>query len=276
MLSKLKIEEISGVDKGANEDARVSFWKCGHSQKQETKKMDIDQLAERLEKLEAENEVLQKIAKFSDAEKVFIDTMDEEQRKRFLDLDGEGRKKELGAAKKADDEAVAKKKADDEAAKKAADEAAKKGDGAVDKKDAISKADFEAVQKKAADLEETVKKMQEEKELHDFAKKAEAELPNLSGSADEKGKFIKALFSMKKEDRDIVMAGMKTADKITSDYFLEKGTSARGADDPEAKLDVLAKAEMKASKTDYAQAYDAVTKTDEGKKLYEQSLPALN
>lgn len=281
LLSKLRIEEISGVDKGANAGARVSFWKRDDS-KQETKKMDIDQLIEKFEKLEAENAELQKVSKLNDAEKTFMASMDEGQQKRFLDLDEKDRKKETDKSdhkrdlKKAEDEVAAKKLADEEeeakkVAKAKADEEAKKGD---DKVSDISKADFEALQKKNTDLEDTVAKMQADQELQEFTKRAETDLPNLAGSAEDKGKFIKALFDMKEADRDLIMGEMKKADTITSKWFDSIGTSAPGlaGDDPVAKLEALTQKRMATTHEDHAIAYDAITKTDEGKALYEESV----
>lgn len=239
ILSKLQIDEISGVDKGANEGARVAFWKRDETEKG-VSKMDVDQAMEEFEKMEAERNHFEVLAKMSDAEKAFMSEMDEEQKKRFMGMDNDARKAYMEKSKM--------KKSDEESE--------------------VNKADYEAIQKRAEELAEKVEKMEQERQFETFAKQAEKELPNLAGTTEEKGKLLKALHGLDEDARTLVMGELKKADKITSEYFVEKGTSATGGDDPSQELEKMAKSFASENKVDFNKAYAEVLKTEEGKRLY--------
>lgn len=262
-LKNLRIEEISGVDKGANPGAHVLFFK--RNQK-EPKEMDLEKLAKKVEgleknlgdsqdqikKLEAEKETLAALAKMSDAEKTFYKSLSDDDKSAFLKMSDEDRKSKM------DDEEDKKK------TKKALD----------DNKDDVTKAIEGATKPLQKSLEEAnaeIKKLRDEKDLAEFEKTFDAELPNFGGTSDEKTALLKSLKAMDEASRTTLMKSLKQADEIKGDYFIEKGAAGRGADDPVTKLDVLAKKRAEEKGEEYSLAYAKVLETPEGQKLYAAS-----
>ena len=256
LLTKLIIDEISGVDRGANQCAKIAFWKRDNKDTQGDKTMDVEELAKKLEemesavekhaeivsKLESEKEELQTLSKMSDAEKEYMGTMSDEEKAKFMGLDSEQRKACMkeGKMKKSDDA------------------------------DVVSKADLEAITKRNEELEVTIAKMQEEREFDAFVAKVAKDVPSLK--SEEKADFVKALFKMDEAGRDSVLKELTAAEKVKSEYFVEKGTSARSADDPVSKLDVLAKKYAGENNVTKEAAMAAVLQTTEGADLYAASM----
>lgn len=259
-LKNLRIEEISGVDRGANPGAHVLFFK--RNPKEEPLDMDLKEITKRLEvleksdtdktaeitKLKADKDALEALAKMSDAEKEFHKALPADKQASFLKADTAVRKAQMDEAKKAADD---KKSADDKA---------------TDVQKALA-----PLEKQIADQNAEIKKLRDEKELSEFEKSFDKELPNFGGTADEKTELLKSLKAMPEEARKTLMGQLKKADDIKGQYFIEKGTSNRGADDPVNKLDSLAKAEQAKSGGTYEAAYNKVLATDEGSKLYAAS-----
>lgn len=94
-LKNLTIEEISGVDRPANPEAKVLFFK----REKETDMSKIEELAEKLEKLEenqdslkAENETLKAENALSDDERTFYKGLEDDKVKaEFLKADADAR-----------------------------------------------------------------------------------------------------------------------------------------------------------------------------------------
>lgn len=254
LLTKLIIDEISGVDRGANPGAKVAFWKRDNNDDQGDKTMNVEELAkkfedlevtvtkqsETIEKLQAENTDLQTISKMSDAEKEYMGTLSDEEKAKFMGMKGDERKAYMDKAKM--------KKSDD-----------------GDQNDAINKA-LEAEVSKREALETEIKKLREEREYDAFIAKVSKEVPALK--SDEKADFAKSLFKMDEASRETVLKELKAAEKIKSDYLVEKGTSARGEDDPVSKLEVLAKKYADENNVTKEAAMTEVLKTREGAELY--------
>lgn len=250
LLTKLIIDEISGVDRGANPGAKIAFWKRDNNN-QGDNNMNVEELAKKFEdlegvvkgqtetitKLQAENNYLQTISKMSDAEKEFMGSMNDEEKAKFMGMKGDERKAYMEKAKM--------KKADDS--------------------DPVAKALQDEVSKREA-LETEIKKLREEREYDAFIAKVSKEVPALK--SDEKADFAKSLFKMDDASRETVLKELKAAEKIKSDYFIEKGTSVLSEDDPVSKLDVLAKKYASEKNITKEAAMTAVLSTTEGMELY--------
>jgi len=259
-LRNLKIEEISGVDRGANPGAHVLFFK--RNPKEEPLDMDLKEITKKLEalektsgeqteeikKLKADKEALEVLAKMSDAEKEFHKALPADKQEAFLKADAAARKTQM------DDAAALKKKEKEN----------------EDSKDAVQKA-LTPVQKELDETKAALKKLQEKDELADFEKSFDKDLPNFGGTSDEKQELMKSLKAMPEPARKIAMDQLKKADEIRGTYMVEKGTAHRGADDPVNKLDSLAKAEQAKSGGTFEAAYAKVLETPEGSKLYAAS-----
>lgn len=255
-LRNLKIEEISGVDRGANPGAHVLFFKRNEKEpsdmdlKELTKKFEDLEKAQKddratIEKLQAEKDTLAALAKMSDAEKTFYKDLSEAKQAEFIKADAETRKAQMDDA----EAALKKKKADD------------------DSKTDVEKA-LAPVNKALEEANAKIQKLEDEKALSAFEKEFDQELPNFGGSADEKQELLKSLKAMPEEARKSVMSNLKKADDIKGEYFIEKGTAHRGPDDPVSKLDALAKKRAAEKSEDYSVAYAKVLETEEGQKLY--------
>ena len=122
---------------------------------------------------------------------------------------------------------------------------------------------------------ERISKLEAEREREALAKRTEAELPNLAGSVDARMALIKAVDGIQDEAvRGQVIETLKAADNATRAHFIEIGKTATGdadPNDPQAEVARLAKAlqEKDPSLTD-AQARAAVWKSADGKRLRAQ------
>lgn len=97
-----------------------------------------------------------------------------------------------------------------------------------------------------------------------FAKRAEVELPKLSGESATKIALLKAVETIKDEAVKLaVTATLKAANTAASGAFKEKGSSADGSDaKPSEQLEKLAKAHQVEKKVDFYTAYDEVAKAN--------------
>ena len=269
LLRNLKIEEISGVTQGDNPKAHVLFMKKKNPLTQPTKKETemkledflkqfkkveetTEKTVETLAELQKSNEVLAKVADMSDAEKTFYKALPEDKREAFLDADADVRKEQMDEAEEA--ERIAKEKEEGK------DDVTKAIDAAT-----------KPLEKALNEANSELKKLREERELADFEKSFDAELPHYGGSAEEKAELLKSLKAMDETVRKNVMAELKKADEIKKTYFVEAGTAARGSDDPLVKLEALANKRSEEKDISYAKAYQEVLKTAEGSALYDAS-----
>lgn len=139
----------------------------------------------------------------------------------------------------------------------------------------VNKADLPASVIKALDASNArIAKLEAERELDDLRKRADKELPNLSGTADQRGKLLKAIDALEnKKDRAAVLETLKAADAATAQMFVEVGKNLLDDESTAtAKLDKLVKSyqEDHPDKS-YHQAYAAVTEKGEGASLLRKS-----
>lgn len=273
-LKKLVIKEVSGVDRGANQGAKIEFWKKEPdlNLSKGVNNMDLEQLAEKLEKLEksnedliAKNSELEKLASLSDDEKAFLSKMDHDKKKMFMDLDKEKKKKMM------EEEKAKMKKADDDL---------KKREDALGQEtsELLQKAEkaLDTLSKRNESLETEVAKLKEDKQKDVFKAEVSKRVPGLA--SDEKADLLDSLFKMDEDGRESILKSLEDAEKIKKrSFMMEKGTAAKGADDPESKLDILVKRHMDDNDgVTYAKALEAVVSTEEGASLYEDMLPNAN
>lgn len=124
---------------------------------------------------------------------------------------------------------------------------------------------------KSAIPEPVLKKLEEvqkAQEAQDLRKRAEEELPNFAGTADQRGKLLKSIGN----DADL-MSLLKSADAAFAGLFQEVGKTDvdAGLLSADQKLDELVKNRQADKKEDFYKAYAAVIKTAEGKDLLLQT-----
>lgn len=128
---------------------------------------------------------------------------------------------------------------------------------------------LKAIEKQNAEIA----KMRERQEREDLAKRAESELPNLSGKPDEKGQLLKAIDGIEDEDvRKGVLESLKAADTAVSKLFAEVGKTV--ADDDSSathRLEKMARDYAEEKSLSYEQAFAKVIDTPEGRELRKQS-----
>jgi len=249
LLKQLQLEELSLVDRPANPLAMAPLYKRDTSQG--------DTMTETTEKMS--DDMKAKLKPYMDK------GMSEEEAMKAYEND----------MKKADDSA------DEIAALKAENERLRKGlldEGYVIKADAIEKKapeefiEYGGEQINKADVPAPILKALEEAEIEKadaaLTKRAEAELPHF------KTEVAKSLLTAveKMDEVDMLMEALHAADKAFADKMEEFGKSDVDGEFATAndKMESLVKAHMEANnlkKSDYAQAYAAVAKTDEGREV---------
>ncbi len=257
LLKQLELEELSLVDRPANAQATVSLFKRDNSEgdtmsEETTQKMSDDMKA--------------KLKPYMDK------GMSEEEAMKAYNMD---MKKADGSA----DEVETLKAKADELSKE--NERLRKGlleEGYVIKADTIEKKaeeefiEYGGEQINKADVPAPILKALEEAEIEKadaaLTKRAEAELPHFS--VDVAKKLMTAVEKM--DEVDMLMEALQAADKAFADKMEEFGKSDVDGEFATAndKMESLVKAHMEANnlkKSDYAKAYSAVSKTDEGREV---------
>jgi hypothetical protein len=121
---------------------------------------------------------------------------------------------------------------------------------------------LKALEKQAAEIA----KMQAKAEEVELAKRGEAELPNLAGTALAKGRLLAAVAA----DAELVKA-LKAADAVMAQNYVEKGHGdLHDEASPAYKLDQLAKAHAAAQNVSFEMAFADVTKSGVGAELLGQ------
>ena len=117
------------------------------------------------------------------------------------------------------------------------------------------------------------KEEQDKRLLKEFSDNAEKRWPNLPGTPVEKGETLKAIMDLPEAIQKSQLAMLDAGNTGNSTLFKEHGHSnASEGNDPNTKLDSLAKAHAEKHSVDFSKAYSAVLETAEGKDLYEQGL----
>jgi len=267
MLKNIKLDEISLVDRGANQHAAITLFKRGdnmddmddamkakmkeymdkgYSEKEakamcmrETKKgghdMDPQELAEKLEALEGQVADLTKRAEGAEAE---LDALQKAADEAGFDVE-EGK-----LTKRADPEYV-------------------EIEGERFEKSAIPATVLKALEAKEAELA----KAKAEQEEVALAKRGASELPNLAGSDLAKGKLLAVVA----EDEDVLKA-LKAADAAMKKQMEEIGVNPMN-DEASAtfRLNKMATDYAETHKVPFETAYAEVTKNGEGKSLMDEA-----
>ena len=248
LLKQLELDELSLVDRPANASAKVALFKR-----------------------DSEEENMEKAYKMSDAEMEEMDKMSDDLKAKLRGYMGKGYT--FPEAKKMMDEDM--KKADEEVSLEAElmelkeeNESLRKQLGeVVEKKEEVVETievNGELVVK--ADIPEPVLKALEEakveKQMIELRKKAEAELPHFDVEV------AMSLLDVIKGDAKVLEA-LKGADAAFAAAMDEVGEKSVDADmtDPQSKLDKMVDAYAVEHKVNKYAAFDAISKTAEGKAL---------
>jgi len=248
LLKQLELDELSLVDRPANASAKVALFKR-----------------------DSEEENMEKAYKMSDAEMEEMDKMSDDLKAKLRGMMDKGYT--FPEAKKMMDEDM--KKADEEVSleaellelKEENDNLRKQLEEVVEKKEEVVETievNGEMVVK--ADIPEPVLKALEEakveKQMIELRKKAEAELPHFDVEV------AMSLLDVIKGDAKVLEA-LKGADAAFAAAMDEVGEKSVDADmtDPQSKLDKMVDAYAEEHKVNKYAAFDAISKTAEGKSL---------
>jgi hypothetical protein len=248
LLKQLELDELSLVDRPANASAKVALFKR-----------------------DSEEENMEKAYKMSDAEMEEMDKMSDDLKAKLRGMMDKGYT--FPEAKKMMDEDM--KKADEEVSleaelmelKEENDNLRKQLGEVVEKKEEVVETievNGELVVK--ADIPEPVLKALEEakveKQMIELRKKAEAELPHFDVEV------AMSLLDVIKGDAKVLEA-LKGADAAFAAAMDEVGEKSVDADmtDPQSKLDKMVDAYAEEHKVNKYAAFDAISKTAEGKSL---------
>ena len=264
-LTDISLEELSVVDKPANEMAKVAIFKREEDDMADVEKMTDDEM--------------KKMGMTPDQMKKMRDMLDK-------GMSRDDAMKKMGL-KKADETDVEKVKAEKDELQKNLDEMKTfvegvkkalndngfdvKDDGTVQKRQEPEYVNVGGEKIEKGSVPESVLKRIEELEKREeqdrFEKMANETLPNMKGTPEVRARIIKNFH----EDAEI-MEILRAADALFKDQFSEFGKSTADADssDPSDKLNNLAKAHAEANGVSHYVAYDEVLKTEEGRNLYNE------
>ena len=216
-----------------------------------------------MEKMETENKEIiilkgllakaERIATLCDAEKEYFAKLDKEDQDRFMGLSTEDRTKEL--AKLIVDDPVIYKTLDGIEFHKSDDPR------------------LITMAKRADENEKVAKREREERELIELKKQVEDDLDYLPGEEETKIAMLKAIKTINDEDtRKAALEVLKAHNSLHQSAFRQTGVDGASSTSAEDKLVALAKSRAEQDDTSFEKAYSEVLKTEEGKKLYEQTL----
>jgi polyhydroxyalkanoate synthesis regulator phasin len=120
---------------------------------------------------------------------------------------------------------------------------------------------------------EELRKMRERQEQEDLRKRADSEIPNLKGTADERGALLKAVDNIADETiRNKVKETIKAADGAAKHAFAEVGKSLEDDESSAtARLNKMAQDHAKDNNMPFEAAFAEVSKAGEGKRLFDES-----
>jgi hypothetical protein len=208
------------------------------------------EIVKRAEKAEAD---LVKANSLTPAEQNFASGLNAGDKAKFMASEADERKTQMSKAAEADAEVY------------------KSADGQVFRKSDDPR--LVAMAKRADESEKLAKAERDAREMGEFTKRAETELTQLPGEVVAKAKVLKAIAKMSDEDKAVLDTMLKAGRDAIAKGFQKFGVVNGGidGDNPEAKLQTLAKAKAAKDGTSYEKAYSAVLDTDEGKQLYADS-----
>ena len=253
-MAKKKVENtLSTVEKkyydALDDDGKKAFL--------ELKKEETMISKEDHEKVKNEAEVYKTLSTFTDIEKNYYDSLDDKEKEKFLKLDDKKRSKEIEKSNE-DDETF-------------------ESDGRTIRKSVVGDDTFYFMKSQQEKLEKSEKIAKEEREKRiekEYQDKAESEYPNLPGNPIEKGKFLRVVESLSDEKvKKVGLSMLKSGDEAMIDLFKEIGAGGTILEDsPEGKLNKMAEDISKAKNISFAKAYTEALETEDGQKLYEETL----
>lgn len=256
-LKSLRLMEVSLVDNPANVDARVALFKRGDMTDDQRKKMK-EYMDKGMGEDEARDLVMREMRKDAGASGEPSDSQGDES------MDVEKLAEQLESLEKKLTDMTAERDAAVEklsAIEKQADEPEYvEIDGEKVEKSAVPAPILKRLEAQA----ERIAKMEADREAEQIAKRGEAELPNLGGTAELKGKLLKAADEIGPE----AVALLKGADEAAKRATAEVGYGHFEPESPLDKLDKMAKEYAAKEGVPYGVAYDAVTKSGEGAALF--------
>src|SRR6056297_571771 len=247
-LVNLNLEELSLVDKGANQFAKAPIFKADTSNGDHNKMTD--------EVIKMSEEMDKKIKEYMKAKGCDRKTAEEAMMK-SLDVT---------------EEVETLKEQNENLRKALLDEGYKITKEGIEKKAPEEFIEYGGEKVNKADIPAPILKALEEAELEKadtaLTKRAETELPHFS--VDVAKSLITAVEKM--DDAEALFEALMAADKAFEDKMQELGKSDADGEFASAndKMDALVKAHMESKemkKSDYAKAYAEVAKTDEGREV---------
>jgi uncharacterized protein YoaH (UPF0181 family) len=293
-LVQMVLSEISLVDNPANQHARVSLWKA--SDLAATIEKRIKELVDGgMSEVDAASQVARELRKRtgltgdSDNPKEVSDMDVKELEKKLGELEGQVTEltNERDTIKKSADAATATVEAFKKSVEEAGFEVTIDDDGVIKvekgeepeyitidgeriEKSTVPAPMFKMFEKQQKEIERLSKR----DELEQLAKRADDELPNLSGTAEQRGLLLKAVDGIEDEAaKEAVVKALKAADGAVKMVFETVGKDSGEADEnsDEAKLEKMAKDYAEEHGVSYAVAFSQVTKSGEGLELMKAS-----
>lgn len=254
-LKNLSLNEVSLVDNPANPGASVVLWKKrdnGVPTKATEQGDDLMDIEELKKELKAQGIDVSELTKRADAADASTEAL-----QKFTDKVTE-LAKDAGFDLKVEEDEVT-------LVKHEAPEMIDLNGEAVEKS-SIPAPVLKMLEDQAKDLE-VLKLHNESVEL---AKRADKELPNLAGSAEARGKLLKAIDGMSDEDSKSITEALKAADAAVKQFTVEKGENTPDESSPSARLDKMATDYAAEKNMTFHSAFAEVIKSKEGMDLYEE------
>lgn len=269
-LKKLKLMELSLVDRPANAQAVVNIFKRDeeagpsgdinpddtgenlmpdNTQKLEELQKSFEELQAKLEKAEAEKDDLVTLSKMSDAEKAYMNGMSDDEKKKFMGLSADERAKKMNDMKK-NDETV-------------------EVEGQTISKSAVGAevfSVFKAQAERIASIEKKAEEDRKEAEQVKLEKRAADELPNLAGTVQAKAKLLKSIG----DDEDALQV-LKAAEAAAAKAGETHGFTKAKDVDGETAEDLINKKAAEIEKRDGISKSEAIAKAwQENPDMYER------
>ena len=266
-LKNIVLDEISGVDDPADPNAKITLLKRGEPMKEDDMSdAQKAKMKEYMDKGYSKEEAMKMCMKGEKTEKGGRDMDPQELADKLEALEGqvedltkraEGAEAKFADLQKAADEAGFDV-TDEGKLEKRADPEYVEIDGERFEKAAVPA----PILKRLEAQQEAIAKMEAKEKETEFAKRGDAELPNLKGSAIAKGKLLDMI------DDDEIIAALKAADAALKKQMEEIGSSPM-QDEASAtfRLNKMATDYAKTNSVPFETAYAEVTKSGEGKQL---------
>lgn len=244
-------------DKG-EDDLPAVLKKSDEEEKNMSK--ELEKLQKSYDELQAKLAKSEFLASLTDIEKTHYAGLDDKGKEAFEKMDADARNTAVEAA-------IAKKAADDETIEV---------EGAVIRKSEVGPGVFAFMKSQQVRIDKAEKKADKleaeavQKSLEDEAEKL---FPHLTGTPAEKADLLKGIRALPADKQEAQIKIMKAADASMAKGMKEIGQGGKGEEDSAAgKLNKMAKEHAEKNKVTFEKAYSDVLETEEGKKLYGESL----